>query len=577
MKSPRWLALVLVLVLLAGIITPVSAQDYLFAVPRADVVVEIEDDGTVNIDYTYFFENQPGAHEIDYVDIGMPLGSSYSLSDITADVDGTPVDVERSEFVSGVAVALGSRAIPAGASGTVHMRAENVQVDFFPGEVEAEEEYLSFQFEPNYFGSEFVRGRTDLAVTLVLPPGLESEEPVYFPPRNWPGETAPGAGVQDDGRIFYTWESDRASSADMYIFGAAFPARLVPGAVVQEPFPTEEFPPSGSGGVRFDTGTLCLCLFVIGIIGLVGVIIWAAVRAERKRKLQYLPPKISVEGHGIKRGLTAVEAAILMEQPMDRILTMILFATLRKEAATVITRDPLELDVAEPLPEGLEPYEVEFLQAFKQKNPRERRAKLQDVMVNLVRSVSQKMKGFSLKETLEYYESIIQRAWQQVESADTPEVKGEAYEEQMPWTMLDRRFEERTSQTFGTGPVFVPTWWWRFDPTFRGTTTGPATTSTVSTTRAPSGTGGSRTIQMPNLPGSAFAASVVNGVQDFASKVVGDLTSFTGGVTQTSNPPPKPTSSYRGGSSGGGGGRSCACACACACAGCACACAGGGR
>jgi len=30
------------------------------------------------------------------------------------------------------------------------------------------------------------------------------------------------------------------------------------------------------------------------------------------------PPKISIEGHGIKRGLTAVEAAILMEEPLDR-------------------------------------------------------------------------------------------------------------------------------------------------------------------------------------------------------------------------------------------------------------------
>ena len=40
-------------------------------------------------------------------------------------------------------------------------------------------------------------------------------------------------------------------------------------------------------------------------------------------------------------------------------------------------------------------------------------------MVGLVKSVSQKMKGFSHKETA-YYEDIMRRAWEQVETAETP-------------------------------------------------------------------------------------------------------------------------------------------------------------
>jgi len=168
----------------------------------------------------------------------------------------------------------------------------------------------------------------------------------------------------------------------------------------------------------------------------------------------------------------------------------------------------------------------------------------------------------------------MRRAWEQVESADTPEVKGETFEEVMPWTMLDRRFEDRTRGAFGGGPVFVPTWWWRYDPTLRpsmGGTTGGIRPSVGQ----PAGTGGgTRTIQLPNLPGSDFAASVANSVQNFSAGVLGSLSDFTGGVTNRTNPPPKPTTSYRG-PGGGGGGRSCACACACA--GCACACAGGGR
>ena len=64
--------------------------------------------------------------------------------------------------------------------------------------------------------------------------------------------------------------------------------------------------------------------------------------------------------------------------------------------------------------------------------------------------------------------------------------------------------------------------------------------------------------------------------EGLAAGVVGDLTGFTGGVTNRTNPIPVSTPrSGSGGFRGGGGGHSCACACACA--GCACACAGGGR
>jgi hypothetical protein len=183
--------------------------------------------------------------------------------------------------------------------------------------------------------------------------------------------------------------------------------------------------------------------------------------------------------------------------------------------------------------------------------------------VALVRSVSDKMKGFSRKETADYYKSIMEQAWKQVEAANTPEVKGQKLEENLEWTMLDKDYDDRSRRVF-TGPVFVPTWWGRYDPTYR-----PLTTASARPVSAPVSLGGNRA-----LPGADFAASVIGGVQTFSSKVIGDVQSFTSKVTGVTNPPPPPSksSSYRG---GGGGGRSCACACACA--GCACACAGGGR
>ncbi|MBL7064098.1 MAG: hypothetical protein ISS49_07835, partial [Anaerolineae bacterium] len=195
-------------------------------------------------------------------------------------------------------------------------------------------------------------------------------------------------------------------------------------------------------------------------------------------------------------------------------------------------------------------------------------SRLRKMTVALVKEVNNKMKGFSRKETVVYYKDIVRRSWQQVEGAETPEVRSERFDEQMEWTMLDDDFDGRVKQTFRTGPVFVPMWWGYYRPWAR---TVPSVSKPSAARPATPSTG---RVQLPTLPGAAFAATIVNGVQGTAGRIVSSVTGFTSGVTRTTNPPPK--RSYSGRSySGGGGGSSCACACACA--GCACACAGGGR
>jgi hypothetical protein len=243
-------------------------------------------------------------------------------------------------------------------------------------------------------------------------------------------------------------------------------------------------------------------------------------------------------------------------------MTMILFSVIKKNAAEVITRDPLEIKVTHPLPSELQTYENDFLTAF-EKTGSDRRKGLKDMVVNLVKSVSEKMKGFSLQETLTYYRDITKRAWEQVEAADTPEVKSQKYEEVMEWTMLDKNYGDRTQEVFRNMPVFIPTWWGRYDPGYGQVISKPGG-STVSM-------GGGKS----HVPGADFAASMATGVQSFSSKVVGNINDFTSSITSVTNPAPKvsSTGSYKGGGGFGGGG----CACACACAGCACACAGGGR
>ena len=561
--------------LLISIISPVCAQDYLYQVPEVDIQVLIEPDGSITIEYYYQFKNQPGAHIIDFVDIGMPGNSQYNLSDITATIDDQPInDIQDSPYVDGVALGLGSNAIPAGGTGIVYMRAENVRGQFYIASVESEEEYTSMRFQPNYFPAESVAGASDMTITFYLPAAMTEEEPVWFSPKNWDGDETPASEIDDQGRILYQWSYANASASDKYEFGVAFPSRFIPADTINTE-QTVTFNPSDV------LGTAIPILCCGGFIAIIGLVIYFAAKGAKKRKLKYLPPKIAIEGHGIKRGLTSVEAALLLEQPMDKILTMILFSVMKKDAAEVITREPLEIKVEEKYPEDLRDYEVSFLNSFKGTKAAERRKQLQDMMVALVQGVSTKMKGFSRKETVTYYEDIIKKAWEQVEKAETPEVRAEKYSDAVDWTMLDNDYDTRTRRMFGTGPVYMPYWWWRADPTISRTSTAGRTVGGAAARGSgpslPSG-GKSKTITLPQLPGSNAAASLTNTVTAFSAGAVGNLASFTGGVTDKTNPLPKPTSStFRstGGGRSSGGGRSCACACACA--GCACACAGGGR
>jgi hypothetical protein len=285
--------------------------------------------------------------------------------------------------------------------------------------------------------------------------------------------------------------------------------------------------------------------------------------------MQYLPPLMKVEGVGIKRGLTAVEAAILLETPLNKVLTMVLFGLLKKGAVTVLDDDPLKIELNEPLPDDLRSYEEKFIKAVKKDGTLSEKG-LRSMMTSLIKAVNSKMKGFSRKESVVYYRDIVRRAWQQVEGADTPEVRSKRFDEGLEWAMLDKDFDDRTRRVFHTGPVYMPMWWGYYRPWASAT----AGAGPVPKGRSAPSTGS--TPRLPTLPGAAFAASIVRGIENTSGRIVRNVTDFTGGVTKVTNPPPKP-STYTSGGRSSGGGSSCACACACACAGCACACAGGGR
>ncbi len=560
MKRTIRLALLVCLFSILPLSGPVHAETYYFSIEQETVDVYWEDDGTMLITYEMRITNDPGASPIPWIDIGLP-NMAIDLSTVSASLDGRPMsNIGPSDYVSGsISVYFGSYEIQPGQTSVLKVSIPGINNVLYVGD---EEGYASGLFTPTWFDSSVIFGSTDLTVSFHLPPGIQPDEPRWHEsPSGWPQES-PQTGLDSEGRVLYVWHNPSASPDQSYVFGASFPSNYVPIAAVQEPSLSQRT------GISFDDLMPFCC--VGGILAIFAGFTALGVASQRRRKLDYLPPKISIEGHGIKRGLTAVEAAILLETPLDRVLTMILFSLLKKGVIQVTKEDPLEIEVLSPDPEGgLRPYEKDFITAMREKKPRDRQKKLQKLAITLVKAVQAKMKGFSTKESKDYYRSIMKKAWRQVEAAETPEVKSERYSDSIEWTMLDKDFEENTRRTFRTGPVFVPVWWGAYRPSYRGASAGPSVPSgqrvTVSHSR-----GGS----LPSLPGADFAASMVAGVQRTAGGLVSNLSDFTGGVTKTTNPPPPPSKSS-GGWSGGSGGSSCACACACA--GCACACAGGGR
>jgi len=531
------------------------AQDLRFTLDENLVNLYLEGDGTVLIVYDMTFTCDFGADPITDVDIGMP-NSSYSLADARASIDGASLtNITTSPYVNpGVAVALGSHAIRPGQTGTLHLEVP-VQDMFYQDSEDPE--YASIEFVPHYYGSEYVHGTTRLEVTFHFPPGVTEEEPRYHKLQ------FSYAGFDDREQAFYTWTNDNASGSKAYKFGASFPKKYLAEGVVQKP-----------PAFNINFGSLCTSPVLWAVVFGVGMFGFSLLgnASQKRRKMQYLPPSLGVEGTGIKRGLTAVEAAILLEAPLNKVLTMILFSLVKKGQIIVETQKPLKVQVTPPAgtsgnaPLGetqLREYEKSFLGAV-EPNGTLKEKDLREMAIDLIAEVNKKMTGFSRKESVAYYKDIAARAWQQVEAADTPEVLGARWGEGFEWTMLDTDWDDHTRRAFQDRPVVLPHWWGGYRPW--------VSSGTPSRPSVPSPSSPGQPVTLPTLPGADFANTVVTGVEGAANTVVSSVERFAGGVTDKTNPVPVTSSS---GSRSGGGGHSCACACACA--GCACACAGGGR
>ncbi len=526
-------------------LAPLSlSQDYRFAVPRNLSWVVIDFQGQATVHYRLTFSCQPEGKAIDVVDIGLP-NDSYLLESAEATIGGQRLeDIRISEYVKpGVEVHLGERAIGPGDSATL---AFSIKLRRLLHRDDRDTQYASFKFSPTWFGSDYVVGATHLECHFVFPPGVSPEEPRYHDIKftsSW-YDSAVGAPV-------YRWVIENARPDSRYDFGASFPARYVEASSIpRPPGPVAKFFLAIVGAVAAVITFLLATVF----FWLPAIFIFTVIRAARNRRLKYMPPVVSIEGAGVRRGLKPPEAAILLEMPLDRVMVLLLFGLVKKGALAVLARQPkLRLRVLDPT-QATESYETAFIKAIDKDGSVSLDA-MQRLAVDMVNSVREKMRGYSHRDTVKYYKQVVRQSWDEAKMAAGPEERSKVLEENFDWMTMDHDYRTRVRDYYGTGQYYRPRWW----PAYYGAGRLPA--------EAPPPSDNLRV----KMPGPALAEALDSDRITLSPGLVGDLGKFTSKVTEVTNPVPVSS-----GSSGGTGGRS-SCACACACAGCACACAGGGR
>jgi hypothetical protein len=405
------------------------------------------------------------------------------------------------------------------------------------------------QFIPQWDGSV---GINDVRVQIVLPEGVQVGDvkttEVYY-----------NGTSTVEGRLAVYWEKPSIGANEQFRVGVSFPSQYLPNYT---PSAT-----SSSGG--FDLETIGIIIAVVAVLFVVILFIFLLYRSTKR---SYQKPQVSMETLGVKRGLTAVEASYLLDMKPPQLVTEILYSLLQKRAVWAeATKPSLKLKILPPYENKtgtqenpLHYYEIDFLNSIKPDGSLDEE-KLAKAVMFLRDTVEEKLKGYSRKDTVDYYRKIVDQAWKQVEQAGTPDLASNAYNEQLLWLMMDPNQRTKTETIFHDRP-FQPQpmwfWWWygytiyHPHPTYHPNIGNPTQSGPA-----------------PAITGADFANNIATSLEQTGNNIVVNLEKFANSIV----PPPKANQSHEPAPHKAGCVCACAaCACACACVSCACACAGGG-
>jgi len=596
---------------------PAYTQSYRFAVPELKMDVTVLPDASARIVYDITFDNY--GSDIDIVDIGLPH-KDYDFSTMSASINGISLsDIRTSEYIDiGVEIHLRDQEIPSGETGTLHFEATMPDMVY---QDTTDKELASMRITPTWFDSGVVKGQSYIGVAIHLPEGVEPDEVLY---QQEPFTTK----ALYQGHAVAVWEWHGVPATQAYMVGISFPNRVMTRVVkltwidlvkqwLDDNPKTKVLLITASLGLltllffRFSGGTGCtvfvllaggmIVLFILSPILvlpalpiLIALVIFNEIRLKRKPS-KYLPPIVQTEGGGIKRGLTAPESAVLLELPLSKVLTLVIFGLLDKSILELVTQDPVTVSVREPFrtrgssenrrsstrrrgarrkaahKEGtiVHRYEDDFLDQL-ERNPKKPVGKIDftKAMERLIKATAEKMRAFDLSDTQEYYRRVIDRAMEQAATIGEIEAREKYLDKYLPWVMMDESYPTVLTHR---GGHYWPMWARPVStggrPAQRATrSSGPARGGRTSFGDVAGSFAGWTETTMGGmaaaiLPGSMSIPAAKGGFIDLSGvdRVTGDIFEAISKASSSGG--------------GGGGGSSCACAgCACACA-----CAGGGR
>ncbi len=616
----------LVIIFIASTTTNVNAFTYSFDVDYMKTNVYIELDGSITIEYWINFTCDSWADPINVVDIGFPT-ADYDLSSVKAKIGGYDIPSQRilvSEVINiGVEISLTGHFIYPGESEQLYVIGNNPNMIF--GDYE-NESLASVEFSPTWFSSSFCPTYEYLEVNFYFPPNFTNGNEVKWHYREY--DIYSFTEIEGTDYLIYTW-TETDVPMQQYTYGVSFPRDAVDvsigwtadprvvlfiisilltisiiGLIVGFSYLTyryirnykkKYYPPRK----RSNPGDLVCIFFMIFFIGAIfyfilwgafgdiisillffGVIIagfgmigYLIYKLISRFRLPYQKPEIKIESVGVNKNLTVVEAAIIKNTPLNKVLFLIIFGLIRTGHLKVIETDPLKFEVMSIKGIGkMRSYQQKFLKTVETEGPDKgtvKRRKLETLLVDLIKATYKKMRGYELDATTYYYDNMINQAWETIKKMPN-EIEFEDIEDEYDWIVLDDLFEKRSERYLSHRyyvhyPYWYPRYYWYhyYWPRHHYYTYHPG-----------------RSISANILPKQhinihTFSDSIVRGIENVSNTIVKNFTNFAESIVNTVAPPRPRSTGGRGGRGGRGGVGSCACACACA--GCACACAGGGR
>jgi hypothetical protein len=202
---------------------------------------------------------------------------------------------------------------------------------------------------------------------------------------------------------------------------------------------------------------------LLAFLGLGAWVVWELSKG-RKSRPEYRPAVAIAEGGGVKRGLTAPEAAVLLEMPLNTVLAAVLVGLLKKGAIRPTDGSPSILEVtpdflaresspgamgraahrravAQRYNAVLHPYEEPFLELFEENGGRDvGNLNFTVPLRALLRETARRVGGHDLDATREYYRKHMGRARHDVARADGSPEGNRLLAHHLEWLVLDEEF-----------------------------------------------------------------------------------------------------------------------------------------